>query len=145
MQPSLSVDTSLLIHWKLLPIIVNSEKEQNEMELPTTALPRRFSVKCWLGKRLPEVSLWKITSAPTSDAILVPLKSQEGRVVEFSATGASPHPPTQTDGKNSKRETKKTPKRSSSSLVNPKTRRVTENTGRKLPPAPRERNLGISW
>lgn len=103
MQPYCSVDTSLLIHWKLLPIIINSEKEQNEMELPTTALPKLFSVKCWLA----EVPPCKMTSAPTSDAILVPQKSREGRVVDFSLGSASTHLPSQTDGKSQKCNQKK--------------------------------------
>lgn len=102
MQPYCSVDMSLLIHWKLLSIIINSEKEQNEMELPTTALPKLFSVKCWLA----EVSPCKTTSAPTSDAILVPRKSQEGRAVDFSLGSASTHLPSQTDGKSPKRNQK---------------------------------------
>lgn len=50
MQPYSSIDLSLLIHWKMLPIIINSEKEQDEMELPTMALTKLFSVKCWLGE-----------------------------------------------------------------------------------------------
>lgn len=109
------------------------------MELPTTALPKLSSVKCWLGERLPgEVSPCKVTSAPTSDATLAPLKSQEGRVVEFSAAGASPHPPAWTDGKNPQcnKKNPKTPKSSSPGLVNSKRGKLT--------PALRERSLGIS-
>ena len=147
MQPYSLVDTSLLIHWKLFPIIINSEKEQNEMELPTAALPKLFSVKCRLGERLAgEVSPCKMTSAPTSDAILAPLKSQEGRVVDFSAGSASARPSSQTEGKSPKchKKTPNPPRRSSPGLVNSKRRQVTEYTGGKLTLAPRERNLDIS-
>lgn len=58
-----------------------------------------------------------MTSAPTSDVVLVLLKAQEGRVVDVSA---------------------------SPGLINTKRGRVTEYTGGKLTPAPRERNLVIS-
>lgn len=117
MQPYSSIDLSLLIRWKMLPIIINSEKEQDEMELPTMALTKLFSVKCWLGEWLAEVSPCAMTSAPTSDVVLVLLKAQEGQVVDVS---------------------------DSPGLVNTKRGWVTEYAGGKLTPAPRERNLVIS-
>lgn len=100
MPPSSWVDMSLFTPWKHLPITINSETEKNDTELPTTALPKPPSGRCWLGERL---SPPRTAPSPTSDAIWAPLQPQEGRAAGFSAGSARPNPPSRTDEGSPKR------------------------------------------